>query len=162
MRALHRALLFLALLPVVTAGCGPAVDLTTGLEVLDVATGWHDAGIVDGKNKLVPSVTFKVKNLSDQSLIVLQINAIFRRVSENDEWGSGLAKIAGSEGLSPGATSTETTVRSYLGYTGTESRAEMLNNSQFVDAKVELFAKYGSTQWAKVGEYPISRQLLTQ
>jgi hypothetical protein len=36
----------------------------------------------------------------------------------------------------------------------------MLANSHFVDAKVELLAKYGSTQWKKIGEYPIKRVLI--
>ena len=38
----------------------------------------------------------------------------------------------------------------------------MLANTHFVDAKVELFAKYGSTQWVRLGSYPITRQLLTK
>ena len=38
----------------------------------------------------------------------------------------------------------------------------MLQNTQFVDAKVELFAKYASQQWARVGEYPIERRLITR
>jgi hypothetical protein len=38
----------------------------------------------------------------------------------------------------------------------------MLKNSQFVDAKVDLFAKYGSGQWTPIASHPISRQLLTQ
>jgi hypothetical protein len=55
------------------------------------------------------------------------------------------------------------TVKSPLGYTGSDqSRQEMLQNSHFVDAKVELFAKYGSTQWARLGSYPIARQLVTK
>ena len=54
-----------------------------------------------------------------------------------------------------------TTVSSHLGYTGSDqSRLEMLQNSHFVDAKVDLFAKYGSTQWTRLGSYAISRQLL--
>ena len=68
---------------------------------------------------------------------------------------------AGSDGLDPGATTAALTVRSPLGYTGTDSREQMLQNKQFVDAKVDLFAKYGSAQWKKVGEYPITRRLLT-
>jgi hypothetical protein len=62
-------------------GCGPTVDLSKALQVSDVSTGWHDAGVVDGKNKLVPSVTFKLKNSSEQSLVSLQLNALFRRVT---------------------------------------------------------------------------------
>jgi len=38
----------------------------------------------------------------------------------------------------------------------------MLQNSHFVDAKVDLFAKYVSTQWTRLGSYPISRQLLAK
>ena len=64
---------------------------------------------------------------------------------------------------STGATTQPLTAKSQLGYTGTgQSRQEMLENSHFVDAKVELFAKYGSRQWARIGTYPITRRLLTK
>jgi hypothetical protein len=161
MSALVRLLLGAA--AVSSIACGPVVDLTKGLQIAVVNTGWYDAGIVNGQNKLVPSISFTVKNVSDQKLVSLQVNALFRRVSENDEWGSEPAIAAGSAGLSPGDTSSVLTVRSPRGYTGSDqSRQEMLQNSHFVDAKVDLFAKYGSTQWTRVGTYPISRQLLTK
>src|SRR5260221_3586662 len=86
---------------VLVSGCGPAVDLSKGLQVLDVSSGWHDAGLVNGSNKLVPAVTFKLHNVSDQSLGTLQVNALFRRVNEKDEWGSGFVTAAGSSGLAP-------------------------------------------------------------
>src|SRR5713226_1824714 len=137
----------LTLVVVVSAACGPMVDLSKGLQVLDVSTGWYDDGIVDGKNKIVPSISFKLKNISDQRLGTLQVNGVFRRVSENDEWGSGFMTVAGSEGLPPGQTTATLTIRSKLGYTGTDPRQAMLENKQFVDVKVQLFAKYASTQW---------------
>jgi hypothetical protein len=145
---------------VATVSCGPTVDLTKGLQVVDVSTGWWDAGVVDGQNKLVPTVTFKLKNVSDQKLDVLQANVVFRRVTEDKEWGSAFVKLTGTEGLSPGATTPSQTVKSQLGYTGTESRQQMLANSQFVDAKIQLFAKYSNTQWQKVGEYTVPRTLI--
>lgn len=160
MRAPGRLLLTFALF---CAGCGPAVDLTKGLQVEVVDTGWYDVGIVNGQNKLVPSITFKLKNVSEQKLKTLQVNALFRRVTEPDEWGSGFMTVAGSDGLAPGASTDPLTIRSMLGYTGAEqSRLEMLRNSHFVDAKVDLFAKYGPTQWVRLGEYPITRQLLAK
>jgi len=154
--------LFLLAAWVSSAGCAPAVDLTKGLQVTIVNTGWFDAGIINGQNKLVPTVTFQLKNISEQKLTTLQVNALFRRVTENDEWGSGFMTVAGSEGLAPGATTPPLTIKSTLGYTGSDPRQEMLQNSHFVDAKVELFAKYGSTQWTRLGTYPIMRQLLTK
>lgn len=153
------ARLTIALGLLATCACGPTVDLTKALQVTDVATGWHDAGVTDGKTKLVPSIVFKLKNNSDQSLGSLQVNVIFRRVTEPDEWGSGWVKVVGSEGLAPGATTQALTVSSKLGYTGTDSRAELLKHRSFVDAKVELFAKYASTQWTRVAEFPVTRQL---
>jgi hypothetical protein len=161
MRALVRLLLLLAIVPV--AGCGPTVDLTKGLEVAVVNSGWFDLGIVNGQTKLVPTIVFTLKNVSDQTLAALQVNALFRRINETEEWGSGFVTVIGSEGLAPGATTAPVTIRSNLGYTGSEqSRQDMLQNSHFVDAKIDIFAKYASTQWVKVGTYPITRQLLTK
>src|SRR3954468_1112530 len=161
MRASARLLLLLAL--VSSAACGPTVDLTKGLQVTVVNSGWYDLGIVNGQNKLVPTVIFTLHNTSDQKLVTLQINALFRRVTENTEWGSGFLTVVGSQGLAPGATTDPITIKSQLGYTGSDqSRQEMLQNSHFVDAKVELFGKYGSTQWARLGSYPITRQLLAK
>jgi hypothetical protein len=160
MRVLAGQLILLAML---SAGCGgPPVDLTKGLEIVDASTGWYDAGPVNGQNKLVPSITFKLKNLSDQPLAVLQVNAVFRRVNDKDEWGSAYLAVTKSDGLQPGATSQPVTINSQLGYTGTDPRAEMLQNSQFVDAKVDLFAKYASLQWVRIGERPIERRLITR
>jgi len=148
---------------VCSAACGPSVDLTKGLQVTIVKTGWYDAGIVNGQNKLVPMVSFTLTNVSDRKLVSLQVNALFRRVTENDEWGSELVIAAGSAGLAPGATTGVLSAKSPRGYTGSDqSRQEMLQNSHFVDAKVDLFAKHAATQWTRIGTYSISRQLLTK
>jgi len=153
---------FLLLAVLASAGCGPLVDLTKGLQVLDVSTGWHDDGVVDGKNKLVPSVTFEIKNISDQPLSVLQVNAVFRRVNDPTEWGAVFLAVPQSGPLQPGATTPALTIKSRLGYTGEDPRSDMLKNSLFVDAKVEIYAKYASAQWARIAEYPIERKLTAQ
>jgi hypothetical protein len=153
----------LATLTSLTAACGgPPVDLTKALEVSDVSSGWRDLGVVNGQNKLVPAASFKIKNVGDQPLVTLQVNAVFRRVGEPDELGSQFVSVTGSDDLPPGATTDTISVASQFGYTGTEPRAEMLANSQFVDAKVEVSAKYGSGQWTRLGDYPIQRQLLSK
>jgi hypothetical protein len=158
-----RSSALLCFLAIVCAGCGPDVDLTKALQVEIVSTGWFDAGIVNGQNKLVPTVSFKLKNVSDQKLSALQVNARFSRGKEPEEWGNGFLPSVGPGGLAPAATTDVLTIKSQLGYTGSDqSRAEMLQNSQFVDAKVELAAKYGGTQWKRLGEFPIARQLITQ
>jgi hypothetical protein len=161
MRAPVRLLLILAI--VSCSACGPTVDLTKGLEVHVVNSGWYDVGIVNGQNKLVPTVMFTLHNVSDQTLGTLQVQALFRRVGEDTEWGNGFLTVVGSKGLAPTATTDPITIKSQLGYTGSEqSRQEMLQNSHFVDAKVELFGKYAATQWVRLGSFPITRQLLAK
>jgi hypothetical protein len=164
MRAPARGLILFVSLALLAAGCGgPAVDLKQGLQIDIVETGWFDAGIVEGKNKLVPTVSFTVKNVSDQKLVSLQMMASFFRVSDTaSEWGNNLLNVAGSEGLAPGATTATLTIKSPLGYTGTDPRADMLKNAHFVDAMVKLVAKYAATQWTHIREVPIERKLVTQ
>jgi hypothetical protein len=160
MRRIRSLFTVAALSASVWSACSPGADVATAIQVLDVSTGWHDAGIVNGQNKLVPSVTFKLKNISDEPVSTLQANVLFHRINSPEEWGNGFLRVAGSEGLAPGATSEALTVKSDLGYTGSETRADMLKNSQFVDAKVRILAKAGSNYWHPLGEYQIERRLL--
>ena len=141
------------------AACGPRVDLATALAPESVTTGWADGGTVAGKNKIVPVVSFRLKNVSNQKLSAVQVNAVFRRVDDPGEWSSGFLPDVAKEVL-PGSATRARTVAGQQGYAGTDGRDEMLHNSHFVDAKAELFVKAGSSNWTRVGEYPVARQLL--
>jgi hypothetical protein len=154
----------LLLLALAASGCSRNVDVEQALDVVDVHTGWYDAGIQpDGKNKLVPSVSLKLQNVSQEPVSGVQLNAIFRRVNEQEAWGEHFVRAIDREDpLAPGATGGDIVLRSSLGYTGTQPRLQMLQNKEFIDAKVEVYAKQGSQTWKKVGEYQIDRQLLTQ
>jgi hypothetical protein len=146
-----------------SVSCGASEAAVAALEPIDVVTGWYDDGIVEGqKNKLVPSVTLKLRNKSDKSVRSIQINAIFRRVGEQEMWGEYFGWAIRGEPLAAGATTNQLVMRSMLGYTGEQPRMQMLQNTNFVDAKVEIYLKQGSRVWAKLAEYPIQRQLLTQ
>jgi hypothetical protein len=151
-----------AMIVIAGGGCRKAVDPVTTLEPVEVITGWFDAGIVEGKNKLVPSVSLKLRNKSPDEVRSVQINAIFRRVGEMEMWGEHFGWVVQREGLPPGEMSKQLVLQSALGYTGEQPRLQLLQNSQFVDAKVELFLKTGSQVWSKLAEYPIQRQLLTR
>ena len=137
-------------------------DISKLLLVTDVKTGWFDAGIENGMNKLVPTIMLTLKNASNQKISLVQLNAVIRRVGEKEEWGGAYTRAIGSEGLAPGAGTKPIVLRSNLGYTGVEPRNVMLKNSNFVDAHIQLFAKYGGASWVKLGEYPVARLLLTQ
>jgi len=158
------AAIMFGIVTVSARGCGPSLDAVAALEPVDVVTGWFDEGILeDGKNKLVPSVSLKLRNKSGEELKSIQVNAIFKRVGEQEMWGEyyGWA-IPRDPVLAAGAETGPLVMRSALGYTGTQPRMQMLQNKEFIDAKVEIFLKQGSQVWAKLAEYPIQRQLLTR
>ena len=139
------------------------IDLPKALEVTDVQTGYFDAGIVDGKNKIVPTISLRLKNRDSQPIASVQMLARFSRVGETEELGSGpFVRAIGPEGLAPGQTCSPVVMKIDVGYTSEAPRAQMFSHSAFKDVHVELFAKYAAQDWAKMGDYPIARQLLTR
>jgi hypothetical protein len=155
-------ILLVPVLLLAAAGCGRRVDLATAAKIGDVTTGWFDAGVTeDGKNKLVPSISFRITNAAHDALGSTQLNLIFKRVTDTEEWTTSFVRGVGSDGLASGASTPPIVVRAQQGYTGTQARLTMLQNAQFVDFKVEVFGKHASATWVKLGEYKIERQLLT-
>jgi hypothetical protein len=146
-----------------SAACGPAIDLKQDLQVTGVSTGWFDAGIVGGKNKLIPSITFVLTNASDHRVNSVQLNLAFWRKGEDGEFDDAFLQTAiDSTGLAPGAETAPITLRGSVGYTGEQPRLEMLEHRLFVDVTARLFVKRGSQQWTLLGEFPIERVLLTR
>ncbi len=158
------AAFFALVLAAAATGCGaPDLPVDKVLEAYDVSTGWFDVGIENGKNKLSPMVTLTLRNIHSAPVVSVQLNAVFRQLGAvEEEWGGAYVQVIGSDGLAPGASTKPVVLRSNLGYTGTEPRSVMLKNSQFVDVRVQVFAKRGSQQWAKLGEWPVKRELIVR
>jgi hypothetical protein len=141
-------------------GCTPKVDLKQALQVTDVTSGWFDAGVVQGKNKLVPSVTFKLKNTGSAHVPYVSLNLTYTFVGDQDHNDDVYVQRVDFQGQE----TQPITVRSTSGYTGDppQTRAEMLQNSQFRDMDVQIFAKQSSAQWVELQRVRVARQLLTQ
>ena len=148
------------LLAVVAAGCAPAADLKKDIQVTDVTTGWFDAGTVNGKNKLVPSVTFRLRKPTEIDLEYLSLNLVFKRDGETDGEDIYVRRVD----FIDASQTAPVTVRTEAGYTADppQTRAEMLKNSQFRDMDVQIFAKQSSSQWVELQRTKIVRQVLTQ
>ena len=163
MVSVRRLLVLLAVSLLALPACRGNADLKAAARLIDVTTGWFDAGVTeDGKNKLVPSISFRLRNDASQQLGSVQCNLLFKRVTDKEEWTTSFIRAVGPDGLAPGAATDQIVVRAQQGYTGTQARVSMLQNVQFVDFKVEVFGKQGPSTWVKLGEFPIQRQLLTR
>jgi hypothetical protein len=161
---MRRAWLLLVVLAGLTGSvsCGAEPDATQALKVTDIVTGWLDKGIVDGQNKLVPTISFKVQNNASRPLSYLQVNAVFRIVDDAEELGSKVIWATEGQQLPPGGRLGPFNLSSDLGYSSPAPRTQMLQHAMFKDAKVDLFVKHGSRQWARLGEFRIDRQLFTR
>jgi hypothetical protein len=136
----------------------PAVDLERGLRVDVLALGWLQIGGL--RPRLVPAVSFRLKNVSEQTLHTLQVNALFGR-EKHEGLGTAYAIVAGSRGVAPGETTKALLLKAQSGYTdndpdrlrpGAVFRLLQLDDSTMVT----LFAKHESHSWTRLGEYRIA------
>ena len=159
------AALVAALLLVLTLGapgCGPDVDVKQAVQIADISGGWFDAGIKDGKNKLVPSVSFRVKKSVNTALRPLALNLAFKKVTPQGE--EDFDDVYVQSVTFEGNQTAPMTLRTETGYTGDapQSRAQMLQHAQFQDLRVVFFAKHSSSNWVELARFDIPRTLLTR
>lgn len=167
---MKRSLGLVVVLALAAAGCGPKVDLKQSLRLTDVQGGFYDAGVVDGRNKIVPSITFTIQKNTTASIHPLQLTVYFRQLplpgspppaagtTGETDWEDVFVQNVDFHG-----DKTEPlTVRPKVGYTGDppQTRADMLKNSHFQDIRVHVFAKHSSSQWIEIGSFDLPRQLL--
>lgn len=168
---IHRAVsrLGLALTVLAIAGCGPNIDLSKALEVVDVLSGYYDDGVhqrdlQDGGgpravNVLRASVTFRLKNISAEPLTSVQLMASFWQAGADGEWDSRNVTGISSTGLPPGQTTPAITIRSNTAFNLEGARHTLFEQPRFVDITLKLFAKRGGGLY-KLGELKLDRTVL--
>jgi hypothetical protein len=146
--------------------CSAPADLQNALELADTSSGWYDAGIVDGKNKIVPSVSFRLRKKGDVDLSRVSLNVVFRHppapgTDSPEDWDEVFIQNAE---FTEGHQTPILTVRTPKGYTGDppQTRLDLMKNSFFRDVRAHIYVKHSSTQWVEVGTIDVQRQLLTR
>jgi hypothetical protein len=93
------------------------------LKVTDVQSGWFDAGIVNGENKLVPA-SVSAQNVSQEPIENVQINAVFRRGTERNRGATAHSSV-GSTVWAAGATGRRARRAQSAGYTSLDHRPDV-------------------------------------
>ena len=133
------------------------------MRLTQVSSGWFDAGADTlGRNKIVPSVSFRLENTTADTIRYLQLNAVFRRQGEEEEWGTAFVRAFGTDGLDAGQSTRVFRLESGRGYTGEQPWPEMLAHRDFVDVTMDLFVKHRGDQWVRLDSVDVGRQLLMQ
>jgi hypothetical protein len=148
---------------VALAGC-ESRDVVTDLQIVEVHSGWFEAGHIENGNlKIVPGISFRLKNVSQRPIASVEVNAVFRELQENKVVGEHYVRaIPSNRSLEAGSTTQPIVLRSQFGVTGTETRLQMLKNSGFVDRNVTILGKHGRRQWAQMAVFPIEREAINR
>lgn len=150
----------LLVLAALAAGCR-SLNIGEAVTATDLTGGWYDDGVVDGRNRLLPSVSFRLEKSTNEEIGPLALNVLFKRLvsGEEQEWEDVyLQRVEFTEGNRTRLL----TVRPANGYTADppQSRAEMLQHSEFVDVRAIILARQGST-WIELGRLDLPRTLIT-
>jgi hypothetical protein len=161
MRAPARVFAALVIAGLSASGCSPSIDVKQAVQIVEPTGGWYDAGIKDGKNKITPSVTFRVKKLTDDPVRPLSLNLAFKKITPKGEEDFDDFYVQ-SVTFTEGNMSAPLTVRTETGYTGDppQSRLQMLQHKDFQDLRVVFFAKHSSSNWVELSRFDIPRKLL--
>ena len=143
--------------------CGPALsgdELRDAIELVDVDTVWEKKYYQPWPPKLilVPSISFRIKNVGDKPLQYIYCNAIFRQADENENLGDNF--VAGIRGkkVMPGDSSDIIRMQSFLGVEG-KNLAHFKNNPAWKKVIARVFVKSKGAQYVQVGEYDVSQKI---
>jgi hypothetical protein len=135
-------------------------ELKATVEIVEVSSKWVAKTYQPWPPKLilVPTITFRVKNISDHPLNYINFNAIFKSRDEQENMGDNFLAAIRKEPVPPGGTSKVITLKSNFGVEGT-SLAKFKDNPQWKPVICRLFVQSKSPTHVLLGEYEISREI---
>lgn len=145
------------------AGCstGPsAEELKNSIEIMDMETKWVSKEYQPWPPKLVlvPAISFKVKNVSDEPLTYVNFNAVFQLKGESENLGDSFMAAIRGEPVQPGETSDRILLKSNFGVEG-KSVEHFKGNPHWKSAVVQLFAQSKGSQYTKLGEWEVIKEI---
>jgi hypothetical protein len=137
-----------------------AEDLEESIEVVDVDTFWTDKYYQPWPPRLilVPAISFRVKNITDQPLKYINFNANFRFMGDFENLGDAFLAAIRNDAVPPGETSEVIILKSNYGVEG-KTLATFKENPHWKTVLVRLFAQSKGSQFLTIGEYEISRRI---
>jgi len=135
-------------------------ELKASLEIVEVSSKWVAKSYQPWPPKLVlvPTITFRAKNLSDQPINYLNFNAIFKFRDDQENLGDNFLAAIRKEPIPPGGTSKTITLKSNFGVEG-KGLAQFKDNPQWRPVVCKLFVQSKGSVHVLLGEYEISREI---
>ncbi|MBN1225329.1 MAG: hypothetical protein JXB23_18920 [Candidatus Aminicenantes bacterium] len=137
-----------------------AEDLEASIEVVDVKTSWVDKYYQPWPQRLilVPSISFRVKNITEKPIKYINFNANFRFRDDYENLGDAYLAAIRGEPVPPGEKSDVIHLKSNYGVEG-KTLASFKDNPQWKIVIVKLFAQGQGSQFLPLGEWEVSKQI---
>lgn len=135
-------------------------ELKASLEIVEVSSKWVAKTYQPWPPKLtlVPTISFRVKNVSVRPINYLNFNAIFKFRDDMENLGDNFFAAIRKEPIPPGETSQVITLKSNFGFEGT-SLAKFKDNPQWKTVICKLFVQSKGSIHVLLGEYEISKEI---
>ena len=152
------SLLVLFLLTSWKAPSRQKVLATLSLEGVD--TGWTITDRMLTSSKIVPRITFRVKNKSTEAISKgsLYFTVTFRLVGDRQAFDSNWSPYP-PEDIFPGAMSAPLNILSLHGYKGSSPDSYLKNKAQWQKMEAEVFVRMRGSAFYSLGTWPIAQKI---
>jgi len=137
-------------------------QLRNSIEISNIESIWVKNGISADKGVkriiLVPTISFKIRNVGKTELKFLSLVGVFRFYDTDKFLGEG-NKMVLKDGLKPGKLSDKIRIISDRGYRATSINAFVDNDKEWKTTFVNIFAKLGGYKYVKLKKFNISRRI---
>lgn len=161
---MRRALLVVTLLAAASQPACESPDPDKQLELLDLETYWAVDSALGERQYIAPVARFRLRNKGTAPLRTVEATATFRRKGEEQlDWGTAWERVTLPQRgpLAPGQAAL-VVLKSDGRYYSSGDPASFFEHKLFKDAKVTVYLRVGSSQWAKFDEREVERRIGTR
>lgn len=135
-------------------------ELKNSIEIIDVKTKWVSKYYQPWPPKLilVPTISFKVKNLTDKPLNYINFNANFRFKDDYENLGDCFLAAIRGEPIMPGKVSHRILLKSNYGVEG-KSLHSFKSNPFWKIVFAKLFVQSKGSQYVLLGQWEVSQKI---
>lgn len=134
-----------------------AKELAESIKVVDYDTKWVEKESTADEVKIVPSITFKIKNTGKRPLEYVTFEGVFEIEESGKVLSDGVAQSFFDKPLMPGEVSDNIFIKAFFGYSG-RTKASIMENKEWKQIRVKIFARAKGSTPVAIGEiYPIKK-----
>jgi hypothetical protein len=135
-----------------------AEEISRSIQIVWHESKWVDKRAKPGEAVIVPSITFRVKNVGTRSLQYVDFQGIFAFVEGGENLSDGFIQAI-RDPLAPGQESGEIFIKSFYGYTASSKEAFIKNSQEWKKVKAKIFAKSKGSEYVLLGVFSVEQTL---